>query len=300
MSALSDILTDRRRQVERDKVRGTARFEGAARRPEDRLGRFLMRLNPGGEFTAGDAAARDEGEAAGEYGHTVIAEIKRRSPSKGDLRPHLDPASLARQYERAGASAISVLTEESRFGGSFDDLAAVSGTVGIAVLCKDFVIDPFQIRQARDAGADLILLMVSVLGLETAHYVRLARAAGLEPLVEVHSEPELDVAVEAGARVIGVNNRDLRTLKVDLDVCRALLPLVPDDALPIAESGITAPEELDELSTLGARGFLVGESLVTAPDPGASLVRLVRTRRSSSNGLAGRSAAEAMAGWESP
>jgi len=208
-------------------------------------------------------------------GHAIIAEIKRRSPSRGDLRPDLDPVALARAYEEAGAAAISVLTEPGRFGGSFADLEAVARAVGVPVLCKDFVVDPHQIRLAQAAGAALVLLMVSVLGESTPEYVRLALEAGLEPLVEVHDEAELDTALAAGARLVGINNRDLRTLEVDLAVSRRLLPLLPDGVVGVAESGLSRPEDLADLARMGAGAFLIGEALLAAPDPGAALRRLV-------------------------
>lgn len=276
MSILREIVHDRRRRVESDKARGLALTGPLPPHIEGRAESFLRRIE-----SSEVAASADTGLPATR--HVVIAEIKRRSPSRGELRPDLDPVALALAYQNSGAAAVSVLTEPDRFGGSFEDLAAVSRAVSIPVLCKDFVIDPFQIRQARTAGADLVLLMVSVLGRETGRFVALARCAGLEPLVEVHTAAELGIALLADARVVGINNRDLHTLRVDLDVCRTLLPKVPPQMLAVAESGLTRPEDLDDLAGHGAHAFLVGEALVTATDPGAALRRLagasVRSRR---------------------
>jgi indole-3-glycerol phosphate synthase len=203
--------------------------------------------------------------------------MKRRSPSKGPLCLDIDPAELARIYERSGAFAISVLTEADHFGGSTEDLALVRSAVDLPVLCKDFVSDPYQLWQARAAGADLVLLIVALLGKETSAYVRWARAAGLEPLVEVHGSDELDIAVGADARLLGINNRDLKTFTVDLGVTERLLPRVPGDVSVVSESGFKTPGEMDRLSRTGVKAFLVGEALVTAPDPGVALRQLVET-----------------------
>ncbi|HZK49330.1 MAG TPA: indole-3-glycerol phosphate synthase TrpC [Thermoleophilia bacterium] len=269
MSVLQRIVRDRRMRIELDKAAGPLSRQPSTPHVKGRAERFFAELE-----NRRPAATAHPGHGA--TGHALIAEIKRRSPSKGDLRPELDPVSLALAYQRAGACAISVLTEPDHFGGSFEDLAAVSRAVEIAVLCKDFVVDPSQINRARAAGADLVLLMVAVLGRETGRFVSLARCAGLEPLVEVHTGPELDLALAAGARLVGVNNRDLRTLSVDLDVCRSLLPRIPTRIHAVAESGMATAEDLEDLALHGARAFLVGEALVTARDPGAALRRLAR------------------------
>ncbi len=205
----------------------------------------------------------------------VIAEVKRRSPSRGALRPRLDPAGLARDYEAAGAFAVSVITEPDFFGGSLGDLAAARTAVDLPLLRKDFVVDPYQVWEARAAGADLVLLIVAVLGDRTAEYVALCRAAGVEPLVEVHDGAEFDAAVAAGARLVGVNNRDLRTFRVDLGTTCRLAPRAPDGVVVVSESGLAGPADLDDLEARGARVFLVGEALVTAPDPAAALRTLV-------------------------
>ncbi|MHB9149323.1 MAG: tryptophan synthase subunit beta [Thermoleophilia bacterium] len=208
-------------------------------------------------------------------GHAVIAEIKRRSPSRGPIRPDLDPAEIARAYEAAGAFAVSVLTEPDHFGGAAAHLAAVRAAVEIPVLYKDFVVDPYQLWEARAAGADLVLLIVALLGAETGRYVRLAREVGLEPLVEVHRPAELELALAAGARLVGVNNRDLDTFVTDLSVSRRLLPGIPEGVIAVSESGLRNVEDLDELARCGADAFLVGETLLRASDPGAALAELV-------------------------
>jgi indole-3-glycerol phosphate synthase len=205
----------------------------------------------------------------------VIAEIKRRSPSKGPLRPDVDPVAVARSYERAGAFAVSVLTEPDHFGGSLEDLQAVRETVSIPVLYKDFVVDPYQLLEARAHGADLVLLIVSLLVEEIPEYVARAGELGLEPLVEVHGPAELELALGSGARFVGINNRDLKTFRVDLAVSRELLPRIPAGVFAVSESGLTGPEDLDELSRLGSSAFLIGEALITAPEPGEALTRFV-------------------------
>jgi len=258
MIFLERIAADRRRRVD----------EAVAREPLEAL-----RERAAGRPAALDPLARLEAWPA--VTRPVIAEVKRRSPSKGPLRPDLDPADLARRYEAAGALAISVLTEPDHFGGSVADLEAVRASVGIPVLYKDFVLDPYQLWEARAAGADLALLIVALLGGETARYVALAAEAGLTPLVEVHDRPELEVALASGARLVGVNNRNLKTFQVDLGVSRGLLPRLPAGVLGVAESGLRAPGDLDDLAGFGARAFLIGEALVRDPDPGAALLRFV-------------------------
>lgn len=196
-------------------------------------------------------------------GSSVIAEVKRRSPSKGHLAEITDPAALAQAYAAGGAAAISVLTEERRFGGSLDDLRAVRAAVDVPLLRKDFVVDGYQVLEARAAGADLVLLIVAAL--EDDDLRRLhdqARELGLTVLVEVHDETETDRAVALGAELVGVNARDLKTLEVDQDVFGRLSPLVPDDRVKVAESGIFGPVDVKRYVAEGARAVLVGEALV--------------------------------------
>lgn len=222
-----------------------------------------------GRLPSRDALSRLEAWPAGR--RAIIAEIKRRSPSKGPLAPDLDAVSLGKAYEEAGAFAVSVLVEPDYFGGDVADLGAVRGAVDVPVLYKDFVSDPYQVWEAKSRGADLILLIVALLGPRTADYVRLSREVGLEPLVEVHDAEELTLAVDCGARLVGVNNRDLKTFRVDLGVSRELLPRLPKGVCGVAESGLRTPSDLDDLGGFGARAFLIGESLVTSPDPGVAL-----------------------------
>jgi indole-3-glycerol phosphate synthase len=201
-------------------------------------------------------------------GSSVIAEVKRRSPSKGDLADIADPAALATAYERGGAAAISVLTEERRFGGSVADLVAVRAAVGIPVLRKDFVVDPYHLLEARAAGADLVLLIVAALpGDALVHLHDLARELGLAALVEVHDEPEAERAVSLGAALVGVNARNLKTLDVDPATFAKLAPLLPDDVVAVAESGITGPDDVRRHVAEGADAVLVGEALVRDGDP---------------------------------
>ncbi len=205
----------------------------------------------------------------------IIAEIKRASPSRGWIRKDLDAAGTAAAYARAGACAVSVLTEERRFRGSLADLEAASMACGqVPVLRKDFVLDEYMLAESRAFGADLVLLMVSVLGDGTAEMAALARSYGLEPLVEVHDEAEMAVAAAAGAGVIGINNRDLATLRVDLSVSERLLPLAPPGAIKVVESGISRRDEIVRFGAMGADAFLVGEALVGSTDPGDAVRRL--------------------------
>ncbi|KAB2342743.1 indole-3-glycerol phosphate synthase TrpC [Actinomadura rudentiformis] len=218
-----------------------------------------------------DALAALRGPGVG-----VIAEVKRSSPSKGALAAIADPAALAGDYEAGGAKVISVLTERRRFGGSLEDLAAVRANVDIAVLRKDFIVTSYQLWEARAYGADVALLIVA--GLEQDALVSLverAESIGLLPLVEVHTEEEVTRALDAGAKVIGVNARDLKTLKVDRDVFARLAPLIPKDVVKIAESGVRGPHDLLAYASAGADAVLVGESLVTGKDPRSAVADLV-------------------------
>lgn len=209
-------------------------------------------------------------------GVAVIAEVKRSSPSKGSLAPIDDPAALASDYEAGGAAVISVLTEERRFGGSLDDLVAVRRAVDVPVLRKDFIVSSYQLWEARVHGADLALLIVAALDQEAlVSLIERARSLGMTPLVEVHTFEEVSRAVDAGADVIGINARNLRTLEVDRGVFAALAPHVPDSAVCIAESGVRGPHDVMEYARAGADAVLVGESLVTGRDPRAAVRDLV-------------------------
>jgi indole-3-glycerol phosphate synthase len=206
---------------------------------------------------------------------SVIAEVKRRSPSKGDLAAIPEPAALAADYERGGAAVISVLTEQRRFGGSLADLDAVRAAVHTPLLRKDFVVTDYQVHEARAHGADLVLLIVAALGrddLERLH--GLVVDLGMTALVEVHDEEETDRALELGAEVIGVNARNLRTLDVDPEAFERLAVRIPPDRVRVAESGITGVSDAERYAAAGADAVLVGEALVRASDPGDLVARL--------------------------
>jgi indole-3-glycerol phosphate synthase len=193
----------------------------------------------------------------------VVAEIKRASPSKGVINDQIDVCETAKMYERGGACAISVLTEEQFFRGSIEDLKIARDSVELPILRKDFTIDEFQIYEAAAAGADAVLLIVAALTFENLRdFQTLARELELDALVEVHTLSELEIAIEVGAKLIGVNNRNLRTFDVSIDVSRELIKYRPTNVLMIAESGISSRQEIEELHSLGFDGFLVGESLM--------------------------------------
>lgn len=205
----------------------------------------------------------------------IIAEIKRASPSKGIINDSIDVANLAQNYELGGACAISVLTEEDRFKGSLEDLKTARSAVQIPILRKDFVFDEFQIREAKDSGADVILLIVAMLSDEDlARLYKFADDLGLDVLVEVHTLEELERAVKLGAKIIGVNNRDLHSFKVSLDVSRKLIKHAPQDALLVCESGLSTKEEILEMKSLGFSGFLIGETLMRSENMTEELRKL--------------------------
>ena len=211
--------------------------------------------------------------ALGRPGRTnVIAECKRRSPSKGVLAQHYDPVALARAYERGGAAAISVLTEPAFFDGALEHLAAVRAAVGIPLLRKDFVVDEYQLFEAIVHGADAVLLIVAALDQE--RLVRLQARAwelGLATLVEVHGEDEVSRAVDSGARIVGVNNRNLHTLAVDVAASDRLASRLPAQVIAVSESGLRTRADVERLTGLGYRAFLVGERFMTDPDPAAAV-----------------------------
>ncbi len=209
-------------------------------------------------------------------GISVIAEVKRSSPSKGALAAITDPAALAADYERGGAATISVLTEQRRFGGSLEDLRAVRSAVRVPVLRKDFIVTSYQLWEARAAGADLALLIVAALDQnQLASLVERAASIGLTALVEVHDEHEVERALDAGARVVGVNARNLKTLQVDRTTFGRLAPRIPDDVVRVAESGVRGPHDVFEYAKMGADVVLVGETLVRGEDPRAAVADLV-------------------------
>ena len=212
-------------------------------------------------------------------GVAVIAEVKRASPSKGELAPGLDAVDQARAYVAGGADAISVLTEPDRFRGSLDDLEQVAA-LGTPALRKDFIVDAYQVWEARARGASAVLLIVAALDDDTLAALHAeADDAGLTALVEVHDEDELARAVRLGARVVGVNARDLRTFDVDRDAFARLRPAIPEGTVTVAESGVRGPDDVVRAGHAGADAVLVGESLVTAEDPAAATAALVRAGR---------------------
>lgn len=248
MSVLDDIIADVRTDLEARKAAATAADLHAAladvEPPRDPMPHFRDRCS------------------------SVIAEVKRRSPSKGPLADIPDPAQLATAYQRGGAAAISVLTEARRFGGSLDDLRTVRAAVDTPLLRKDFVVDPYQVVEARAAGADLVLLIVAALDdASLAELYALARELGMRVLVEVHDPAELERALALGAELVGVNARDLRTLEVDPGVFGRLAPLTDRDTVLVAESGIRGPADVVGYVAQGARVVLVGEALVKDGDP---------------------------------
>jgi indole-3-glycerol phosphate synthase len=219
----------------------------------------------------------------------VIAECKRRSPSRGVLRVDYDPVAIARSYEAAGAAAISVLTEPTFFDGALDHLSAVRAAVDVPLLRKDFIVSDYQLFEARATGADAVLLIVAAL--EPRQLQALMRRASeleMETLVEVHEVAELDLALDAGASIIGVNNRNLRTLAVDVDASETLVARIPGDTIAVSESGLRSAGDLARLSQLGYRAFLIGERLMTAADPGVALREILEPTPHDAAGLPSR------------
>lgn len=220
------------------------------------------------------ALARPSGDAA-RSSMRVIAEIKRASPSAGPIRAGADPAAIAREYADAGASCLSVLTDERYFDGHLSFLARVRDAVSLPLLRKDFVIDPYQVVEARAAGADAVLLIVAALEQPLLRELHAAVVAlRMDALVEIHSEAEAERALEAGARLIGVNHRNLATFEIDMSLTGRLRPCVPDGTVLVGESGIRTGADVDLLAVAGADAILVGESLMRAPSPGQALREL--------------------------
>lgn len=204
-------------------------------------------------------------------GLSVIAEIKRRSPSAGEIAAIPDPAALAQEYVAGGAAAISVLTQSEHFGGSLADLAAVAPAVPVPVLRKDFLLDPIQLAEAAEVGAAAVLLIVAVLGEQTGHLLRMAEHLGLEALVETHDATQIEMALAAGARVLGINCRDLRTFEVDLAVAERLRGRIPASVVAVAESGIRTPADARRMADAGFDAILVGGAVAASAEP-ASMV----------------------------
>jgi len=207
----------------------------------------------------------------------IIAEIKKASPSAGLIRADFDPVKIAHEYQESGAAALSVITEVQHFQGGLEVLASLRWNSSLPMLRKDFIIDPYQILEARHAGADAVLLIAVLLNGDALRSMRTeAERFGMEALVEVHNESELDRALESGATLIGVNSRDLRTFEVSPDVALRLAQKLPQGVLAVAESGIRKADDLKRLSGAGYSGFLVGEHLMRAPSPGKALAELVK------------------------
>ena len=206
----------------------------------------------------------------------VIAEVKRSSPSKGDLAPITDPAALAEKYQEAGAAAVSVLTEQRRFGGSLADLDAVRSRIDIPVLRKDFMVDEYQFLEARAHGADIVLLIVAALSKsQLKDFYDLATELGMASLVEVHTQSELESAMDISPRIVGVNSRNLKTLEVSASVFEELIPAIPSSVIRVAESGISTHADVAQAQKAGATAILVGESLVKSVDPISAMRELL-------------------------
>ncbi len=205
----------------------------------------------------------------------VVAEIKRASPSAGRLTSSEGVEELAEAMVRGGAVALSVLTEEDFFAGHASYITRVSRRVDVPILRKDFIVDEYQLLESAHLGADAVLLIAKVLGKRLKHFVQRSLELGLEPLVEVHDEEELELALESGAEMIGINNRDLETLEVDLSVTEKLAPKIPDDFIVVSESGIRTPEDARRVVRAGADAILVGTALMRAPDPEAKVREFV-------------------------
>ena len=219
-------------------------------------------------------ALRDESKI------NIIAEFKRESPSKGEIRRNADPETIAKAYETAGAAAVSVLTEEDYFDGSLDDLRAVRQAISLPILRKDFIFEEYQVYESAAAGADALLLIVAALDDETLTRLRQLTEdeLGMDALVEVHTREEMDGARNSGAKLIGVNNRNLGTFAVSLETSAQLAPFAGEHALLVSESGIESADDIHRLYDLGFRGFLIGESLMRADDPGETLRKFTQRR----------------------
>jgi len=264
MNFLSNIINQKRQRVE------TAKLSVSPEVLE------VMARNARGVAAAHALAGalRDESKI------NIIAEFKRKSPSRGEIRRNADPEMIAKAYETTGAAAVSVLTEEDYFDGSLDDLLAVRQPISLPILRKDFIFEEYQVYESAAAGADALLLIVAALDDETLGRLRQLTEdeLGMDALVEVHTREEMDRARNSGAKLIGVNNRNLGTFAVSLETSAQLAPFAGDHALLVSESGIESAGDIRRLYDLGFRGFLIGESLMRADDPGEALKRFTQRR----------------------
>lgn len=263
MTVLDEIIDGVREDLEQRRARVSL----------DELQDRVGRISP-----ARDAVSALRG--AGKYTVEVIAEVKRASPSKGDLSEIPDPAALAREYQAGGAAVVSVLTEARRFKGSLEDFDAVRAEVSIPLLRKDFTVDPYMVWEARAHGADLVLLIVAALTQEQlSEYLELTHRLGMNAIVETHTEEEIRRAVEVGARIIGVNVRNLKTLETDTGHFADLVELVPEDVLLVAESGVASAQDVAAYASQGAHAVLTGEALVRTGDPREAVQEFKRQGR---------------------
>ncbi|NBB80948.1 MAG: indole-3-glycerol phosphate synthase TrpC [Verrucomicrobia bacterium] len=257
---LKTILDAKRDEVERRR----------SDRPLDELKAIVKDLPPCRDF-AGQLRTR-----AAATKDAVIAEVKRASPSAGIIRPDFDPEAIAKSYEAGGATCLSVLTDEGFFGGQSAYLVEARNACRLPVLRKDFIIDPWQVIETRAIGADALLLIVAALNDDRlAELAELGREVGLAVLVEVHDEEEMERALKVPGDLVGINNRDLHRFVTDLETTLRLAPMVPKDRLVVSESGIHSPEDIKKLQDGGIGAFLIGESLMRQPDPGAALGKLI-------------------------
>ena len=255
MHCLDAILLEKQQEVLRLK-------EQVARGPNRMLAKYVSGVC--------QKPSRDCFKAAlQQKGLSVIAEIKRRSPSKGHLADILDPGALACAYVGGGAQALSVLTDASFFGGHLEDLKMVRSFVDVPILRKDFIVDEIQIAEAVEAGADAVLLIVSVLKERTVHFLKYAKNLGIEALVEVHDQSELSIAIASGAQIIGINHRNLSNFEVDVALGFRMIQEIPDAIVTVAESGLSAPFEAKRCQKAGYDAVLIGEALVKSEDPEA-------------------------------
>lgn len=268
MNAPTTVLSDKLAKILADKHAEVR--ERAAAVPLAEMERRAAAAPKPRDFTGALCDAVAEGRVG------LIAEIKRQSPSGGLIRDPFDPAGLAKAYEEAGAACLSVLTDGPYFGGAAEDLAAARGACALPALRKDFMVHPWQVFESRAMGADCILLIMAALEDELAHELEdIARSLDMAVLVEVHDRRELDRALALDTRLIGVNNRNLKTLTTDLATSEELVPLIPADRIPVAESGIRTPEDVRRMCRAGARCLLVGEHLLRQADVTAAASELI-------------------------